>query len=82
MKHEEQGGPAFPFDPSSTLCQGMTLRQFYASQALHGMLAGDHLSIPSAAEVAAGKSWHDCMAEQAFAMADAMLRAGTTPAKD
>lgn len=36
--------PAFPANPDSQFYTGMTLRQFYATHALHGLLAGDHLS--------------------------------------
>lgn len=57
--NKETGGPAFP-----TNCyNGMTLRDYFAAKAMQGLLASD---------VYAPK---DKFAENAYAMADAMLEA-------
>lgn len=50
------GGPAFPFATiDGHLCVGMTLRDYFAAQALSGMLGGapgSHLRPDNAARVA------------------------------
>ena len=57
--NKETGGPAFP----TNLYNGMTLRDYFAAKAMQGLLASD---------VYAPK---DKFAENAYAMADAMLEA-------
>ena len=57
---KETGGPAFPYGTAYT---GMDLRDYFAAKAMQGLLASD---------VYAPK---DKFAENAYAMADAMLKA-------
>ena len=69
MSNTNTGGPAFPlstvdpYDRSVTTCDGMTLRDYFAAKAMASVIArGDDTNRPG-------------MAEWAYAMADAMLRA-------
>jgi hypothetical protein len=68
------GGPAFPFSPSddSTIKPqlGMTLRDYFAAKAMQGMLAYAFIH---------PLSMEDGCARDAYAMADAMLKARGTP---
>lgn len=60
------GGPAFPTSPDHAL-DGMSLRDYFAAQALAGYLAGhagDDTPFPNSADAA----------KSAFLYADAMLR--------
>jgi hypothetical protein len=75
MSTINDGGPAFPrhalkitFPDGSVVPHdpGMTLRQYYAGQALAGLLAKYGL----------GEADPESMAADAYAYADAMLRAG------
>jgi hypothetical protein len=70
----DDGGPAFPFEfedhqvdgPSETLVHaGMSLQDYFAGQVLAGMAARASLSVEPA----------DRLADRAYAIADAMLRA-------
>ena len=54
------GGPAFPDDRWQA---GMTLRDYFAAAALHGILANG------------GGSWDEHDAKHAYLCADAMLKA-------
>jgi hypothetical protein len=56
------GGPAFPFKGYAGETYGMTLRDWFAGQALAGMLIGEWLSDKGVATLA-------------YEYADAMLRA-------
>ena len=59
-----EGGPAFPVvDMSKTQCLGMTLRDWFAGQALVGAVAGGRGLVIS----------HTMFASSAYAIADAML---------
>lgn len=60
------GGPAFPSDyiPGTATTPGMSLRQYYAGQALAGLIS--HY----------GNESHEAAAEQSFKLADAMIAAG------
>ncbi len=53
VKHpwEEYGGPAFPSGTDGLYFKGMTLRDYFAAQAMHGM-AKDDVSIKAIARVA------------------------------
>jgi hypothetical protein len=63
MSNINNGGPAFPFDGYYGETYGMTLRDWFAGQALAGLTADPDM--PGAARCAA----------LAYAYADAMLRA-------
>lgn len=65
------GGPAFPFSihpehgygPGESINQGMSLREYYAGQAMAGLLASDDVTTPD----------HDWIAGQAVEQADALI---------
>lgn len=61
----DEGGSAFPYDfgDRTRESKGMTLRDYFAAQALQGLIAGG--------ELGAGV---DDLAKTAFKAADAMLR--------
>jgi hypothetical protein len=66
------GGPAFPFEyfdeqlQRARVMHGMTLRDYFAAKAMQGLLAG----------ITPTTVWsHDEVAETAYNVADAMLRA-------
>ena len=80
-KHIEGGGPAFPLqianrDQHEGSQYGMTLRDYFAGQALAAMItatsAGQHNTLNGKP---VGTSIYDAMAMDAYALADAMLRA-------
>ena len=72
MSMMDTGGPAFPFNwetKGEFWAMGMTLRDYFAAKAMHGWLSTyptDH----SPVEV-----YEDGVAEFAYRMADAMLKA-------
>ena len=61
------GGPAFPQENDATGSMGMTLRDYFAAKAMHGMCSSDSYCVDGWA--------HSDIAVQAYQMADAMLRA-------
>lgn len=67
MRKSDDGGPAFPVEQPETFAVGggMSLRDWFAGQALQGMLANDDAS---------GAVW-SAFAKDAYACADAMLAA-------
>jgi hypothetical protein len=74
---KDNGGPAFPQTttqsyggiPSTDVEGGMTLRQWYAGQALMGMIAGSQgLNITL-----------EQFSQQSFALADLMIAEGNKP---
>ena len=67
MSNTNTGGPAFPVDESALIrnLQGMTLRDYFAAKAMQGMLA----------ENGGGALRNETMAEFAYDIADAMLKA-------
>lgn len=69
---ERNGGPAFPVYPESGVCSGtngMTLRDYFAAQALAALLAGDD---HRGAGAAPGHGT-DLVTRYAYRIADAML---------
>ena len=76
MNNKDTGGPAFPVHPDmagqlgcvpSSSDAGMTLRDYFAAKALQNFR--DQIGSQSDQE------WFDLMAEGAYRMADAMLKA-------
>ena len=71
------GGPAFPQAEDYPGCEGMSLRDHYAGQAMAGMLANP--GGPIQANSSSGWSFVNCraheVAEMAYQMADDMIRA-------
>ena len=61
---DKTGGPAFPCNLDGAEGEGMTLRDWFAGQALVGLCA-----------VAAGEDTFDVFAKDAYAYADAMIKA-------
>lgn len=70
------GGPAFPSDNFGQPPQiGMTLRDYFAVQAMNGMISGDAQPYISMKESADGIVQEDKTASRAYLYADAMLAA-------
>ena len=67
---KDTGGPAFP---TGTAFQGMTLRDYFAAQALTGVQVWDAVLNGKNAAFADGGA--NKLAEVAYAVADAMLKA-------
>ena len=71
MKHATDGGPAFPTPRYVAVRDGMSLRDWFAGQALNGMLSYSRND--------AGGSWYSTSetdaARAAYEYADAMLAA-------
>jgi hypothetical protein len=69
MSEIKGGGPAFPVEWHNRIDQGMTLRDYFAAKAMQGLIAasGDSNGVVDYAE--------NPIADSAYAMADAMLRA-------
>ena len=59
--HADTGGPAFPFEKTGQ--PGMTLRDYFAAMAMHGMLANP----------TRGSFNCEATSSNSYAMADAML---------
>ncbi len=57
--------------------EGMTLRQWYAGQALAGMLAHSRGNPPHGYQPTnESQSWHEAISEESFQIADKMIKAG------
>lgn len=70
---QKNGGPAFPggsFPEHPQQPNGMTLRDWFAGQALTGMLAHGTRYRPRPGDP---ENWHEAIAKEAFEIADAML---------
>jgi hypothetical protein len=72
----DDGGPAFPVTESDRCyaSYGMTLRDWFAGQALAGLIASESMSTEESAHLTAPAD-----ARRAYAMADAMLAARKEP---
>lgn len=74
MTKIKDGGPAFPRMPNPLNIEGergMSLRDYFAGQALMGLLSGndDYTNVP------VGEGVHNHVAKNCYAFADAMLKA-------
>lgn len=82
MSSADTGGPAFP-RPASPAHQhgmhdpqkGMTLRDYFAGQAIAGILANPDISASAARCNVSTEEFREDTAAAAYAMADAMLKA-------
>jgi hypothetical protein len=73
MRKPSDGGQAFPHgDPTNGGDLGMSLRDRVAIEALGGMLAHSTRYRP---RPDASSNWHEAIAEEAYQIADAMLKA-------
>jgi hypothetical protein len=68
MSVGKTGGPAFPVPDDASDMFGMTMRDYFAAKAMQGIVAAD--SDPNPEKVGS-------IAEQAYILADAMLKART-----
>lgn len=81
MKRENFGDqPAFPAtDPNGILYHGMTLRDYFAASALKGLLANSSFFRPGLRQKDTSDFYTDSeyqiIADEAYEMADAMLKA-------
>lgn len=71
MSKRDDGGPAYPCDPDkfwsykgepNSEAMGMSLRDYFAGQALAGLVVGDE-----------GGTYHQQNAAMAYSLADAMI---------
>lgn len=70
----ENGGPAYPMAPDANndqWAEGLTKRDYFAAEAMNGMIA----SYKGATPVAIGAKGFLKMAQAAYALADAMIEA-------
>lgn len=71
MSEKKTGGAAFPLDANSEVCgftnEGMSLRDYFAGQALANLNLQAHVAKPAATS----------LAKSAYEIADAMLEART-----
>jgi hypothetical protein len=72
MKFESTGGPAFPTSEKALLrdLQGMSLRDYFAAQALQGAISHGLFNAAKAE-----KSYAEYLSSLAYVYADAMLKA-------
>lgn len=72
----DDGGPAYPVIATRTqiyISDGMTLRDWFAGQAINGMLSHSTRYRPYQKD--RGLYWHDAIAYEAYELADAMIAA-------
>ena len=78
-----EGGPAFPVegtcDSPLYSSYGMTLRDWFAGQALAGMLSHATRYRPRPGRP---ENWHEAISQEAYEIADAMLAARKAPTDD
>ena len=65
MSTKPDGGPAYPVAFTTTPLQGMSLRDYFAANAVAGIFAST--------EYFNGEWGHSMLAQQAYELADAML---------
>lgn len=63
---KDTGGPAFPTPTHNLQNDGMTLRDYFAAKAMQGLLATD---------IDCGPKYAQIIADNAYGMADVMLKA-------
>ena len=76
------GGPAFPLSPNGTIINanmGMTLRDYFASQALNGMLSSGYEPAIEKISKALGETPVEALSVAAYGFADAMLKEREKP---
>ncbi len=78
---KETGSQAFPgwhqVEPGMNVwSEGMTLRQWYAGQALAGILSGKYGEVT---DLLSDKTYKDAVARVSYEFADAMLSEGRNP---
>lgn len=72
---DKTGGPAFPIEVNSEMtCLGMTLRDYFAAQAMTGAQIWDAVLNGKNAQLS-HEGGVNTLAEVAYAVADAMLKA-------
>lgn len=79
MTHEDikrAGGPAFPTH-DRTQHLGMTLRDYFAAKALQSVYSNAMLEATQGSGLFSDENWRIGIALDAYAMADAMIRART-----
>jgi hypothetical protein len=69
------GGPAFPFKGYAGETYGMTLRDWFASQAISAVYATAMREAEQGSGLLQDEHWRIGLAADAYKMADAMLRA-------
>jgi len=77
---KNDGGPAFPTSgivvgQDEILFTGLSMRDWFAGQALTGMLAGEDRELASEMALDDGVDICDMCAEMAYEQADAMMKA-------
>ena len=69
---KDTGGPAFPIVGQwGVTSQGLTIRDYFAAKAMQGFAMGDILC----KEASTAPEWFENIAEAAYDVADAMLKA-------
>lgn len=78
MTYDKTGGPAFPMVAQNWNNKGMTLRDYFAAQALQGYIACNawhpDFVFPEGYKFGAGQRADQTVAEAAYKYADAMLK--------
>jgi hypothetical protein len=72
--HQNKGGPAFPCEDASRFYHGMSLRDWFAGQALAGVL-----QVCVSDTLADGETYLQHVGKNAYRIADAMLAERAKP---
>ena len=67
---KDDGGAAFPYEHSRSIAKGMRLRDYFAGQALTGLMAS---------QTRRASGWQETLAWDAYSMADAMIAERAKP---